>query len=205
MKRTITLLLIAALVFTFAACSDSGESQTTSGSSDSGNETAAGSAEDANPENSSNTTYDVGDFTVFVPEGWEAIPVPDRSDSEKNAANDIMLAKSPVHYDEWEMRWKSEEDKLFYITYLDKENFEKYPESERAYCEEEYANLGGVTDLADVTIGSLTWHGFSVSPLGSDVYILWAESGEGGYITGFNTADLSLEEADVQAILGSLK
>ena len=146
--------------------------------------------------------YNVGDFTVFVPEGWTAIPVPDRDDPSKILTNDIQLAKNAV-YNEASKTWNTENGASFYIVLLPQEDFERVP-SEREY----YAKDFSVTDMEDVTIGSFTWSGFSVSPIGAPVYMMWASKGDGagGYYTSISTAyGMSLEDADLKAILGSLK
>ena len=161
--------------------------------------------EDSNPQadpsaSNSNTTYNVGEFSVFVPEGWQAIPVPDHTDSSKTATNDILLAKG-AEYKETTGSWDYESGPYFYITLLNKDDFAKASTGRDYYVEQ----FGSVKDMEDMKTGSLTWHGFSVNPIGADVYMIWAEKGEGGFYSSISTAyDLSLQDEDVQKILGSL-
>lgn len=161
--------------------------------------------EDSTPQtdpsaSNSNTTYNVGEFSVFVPEGWQAIPVPDHTDSSKTATNDILLAKG-AEYKEATGSWDYESGPYFYITLLNKDDFAKASTGRDYYVEQ----FGSVKDMEDMKTGSLTWHGFSVNPIGADVYMIWAEKGEGGFYSSISTAyDLSLQDEDVQAILGSL-
>ena len=161
--------------------------------------------EDSTPQTdpsagNSNTTFNVGDFSVFVPEGWQAIPVPDHTDSSKTASNDILMAKG-AEYKEASGSWDYENGPYFYVTLLNKDDFAKASTGRDYYVEQ----FGSVKDMDDMTAGSLTWHGFSVNPIGADVYIIWAEKGEGGFYSSVSTAyGLSLQDEDVQAILSSL-
>ena len=86
--------------------------------------------ESTKPQAASNTTYDVGEFSVFVPEGWNAIAVPDHIDSSKTATNDILMAKG-AEYKEASGSWDYENGPYFYITLLGKEDFEKALEYSR--------------------------------------------------------------------------
>lgn len=161
---------------------------------------ASEKAEEPASQSNTNTTYDVGEFSVFVPEGWVAIPVPDYMDSSKTATNDIQLAKG-AEYNEASKMWNTDNGQYFYITLLNKDDFAK-ASTRRDYYVKEY---GSVKDMEDMTTGSLTWHGFSVNPIGADVFIIWAEAGEGGFYSSISTAyDLSLQDDDIQKILCSL-
>ena len=202
MKKIIAWLLLSALAFSLASCTGSQNTENTgerpadavSAETETKKETAAQEL----PEG----YYDVGDFTVFVPEGWTAIPVPDRDDPSKILTNDIQLAKDAL-YNEASKTWNTDGGASFYVTLLPQEDFDRAP-SGREYYEKDFA----VEDMEDRTIGSLTWHGFLVRPIGAPVYMMWAArtDGVGGYYTSVSTAyGMSLEDADLQAILGSLK
>ena len=161
--------------------------------------TEATEATETTPQINENTTYNVGEFSVFVPKGWQAIPVPDHLDQTKTATNDVRLAKGAV-YDEATQTWNADEVINFYITRLNKEDFAKASNQK-----EEYAKDFSVKDMADMKTGSLTWKGFSVNPIGADVYIMTAESGEGGYHVAISTAlGFSLDDPDLQTILASI-
>lgn len=166
--------------------------------------TATEEPEKTPPQATTNTYYDVGEFTVFVPEGWDAIPVPDYTESFDGTdilTNDILLAKEG-EYNAATDEWTYDSGPYFYVTLLNKENYEKVSTS-RDYYVEEY---GSVKDMEDMTTGSLTWHGFSVNPIGADVYIMWTPAGEGGFTTSISTAyGLSLDDPDVQTILSSIE
>ena len=60
------LLLVLALLVSMTACGGGDDSK------DAGKAEKADKKEDAVPEG----TYDVGDFTLVIPDGWTAIPVP---------------------------------------------------------------------------------------------------------------------------------
>lgn len=209
MKKIIAIALALLTAAAFTACSGgnngNNESKSDKGSAAESTTVAETTvemteAESTVPQSTSNTTYNVGEFTVFVPEGWEAIPVPDHLDETKTATNDIMLAKGAV-FNENTMTWNTEEAASFYVTYLGSEDFAKIPD-EKA----DYAKDFSIDEMEDTKIGDHTWHGFSVNPIGAPVYTLWTESGEGGYHISLSTAyGLSLEDKDVQAIIASLK
>lgn len=210
MKKIIALALSALMVMALAACGNAAkedgassgkESSSQAESSQAAETTAAPTeAESTVPQSASGTTYNVGKFSVYVPEGWEAVPVPDHLDTTKTATDDIMLAKGAV-YDEAQGKWNTENVPTFYITYLGKDDYARIPEEKQSY-EKDFA----VKDLDDVKIGDYTWHGFSLNPIGAEVCILWTECGEGGFHTSLSEAyDLTLEDKDVQAALGSLK
>lgn len=201
MKRYITLLLAACMMISLAACSSSNEDNESS--VDNGTlsqiETTEAETEQATSQPDTNTTYNVGEFTVFVPEGWKAVPVTDQNDPSIILTNDIQLVNTALQ--ESADEWDSTEGQSFYVTYLSKEEFEKAPEARASY-EKDFA----VTDMEDMQTGDLTWKGFSVSPIGAPVYMLWAESGNGGFYASISTAyDLSLDDEAVQTMLGSLK
>lgn len=204
MKKPLAILLAVPMLISLAACSNAGGNASKATESSKAETTKAPdtteAAQETVPQSVSNTTYNVGEFTVFVPEGWTAIPVPDHTDSSKTATNDIQLAKGTV-YSEEEKKWKTDDCPNFYITYLGKEDFAKVP-SQKEYDAKDFS----VKDMEDKKIGSLTWQGYSVNPIGADVYIMWAASGDGGYYTSISTAyGLKIEDDDVQKILGSLK
>ena len=206
MKRIIALLLISIFVLALASCSQPANTKPTesAGNQDpaTSQPTESSTAEEPTPEALPDGYYNVGDFTVFVPEGWTAIPVPDRDDSSKILTNDIQLAKDAV-YNEASNTWNTDDGVSFYVTLLPQEDFDRAPERK-----DYYAKDFAVEDMEDLTIGALTWHGFLVRPIGAPVYMMWAakSDGVGGYYTSISTAyDMSLEDADIQAILGSLK
>ena len=192
MKKIVCILFAILIVLSLTACKtifgmDPGSD---------GKEKGAASRPDADG------MYDVGDFTVFIPDGWTTIPVPDSNDPSKILTNDIQLAKGAL-YNETSDTWNTEDGVSFYVTYLLPEDFEGVSGA-RDY----YARNFAVTDMEDLTIGDLTWHGFLVRPIGAPVYMMWAErtDGNGGYYTSISTAyGMSLEDADIRAILGSLK
>lgn len=197
MKKTLALLLIAAVALALASCAQTADPGSVGSTAVTGSNAGTKTTDQA-----LDGYYNVGEFTVFVPEGWVAIPVPDRDDPSKILTNDIQLAKGAL-YNEASNTWNTVDGVSFYVTLLGQEDFDRAPAG-REYYAKDFA----VTDMEDLTIGSLTWHGFSVSPIGAPVYMMWAarSSGAGGYYTSVSTAyGMSLEDADLQAILGSLK
>ena len=190
MKKAVCILFAVLILLSLAAC---------------GNLFGKGAGSDSNKKGAASPSdgmYNVGDFTVFVPDGWVAVPVSDRNDPSKILTNDIQLVKAALD-SEASDTWNAEDGVSFYITYLIPEDFEGVSGA-RDYYAKEYA----VTDMEDLTIGNLTWHGFLVRPIGAPVYMMWAARGDGngGYYTSISTAyGMSLDDADIKAILGSLK
>lgn len=124
----------------------------------------------------------VGSFTVFVPEGWAAVPD-----------------------DETQIRlYKGEADSSTYI------KLQLYPNAQAALppnggCE-------NVQALAECTYGSLVWQGFAgtkATGTGVGTVCYLATRGEGSNFLATlwydeGAAAISPEDADVQAILGGL-
>lgn len=140
-------------------------------------------------------TYDVGNFTVLVPEGWMASPIldmwsdsgdmdPDQINLVKGGTSDFDVYTKPsvqvVHYDPGSMLTPSKD---FYE---------------------------GAEDVEPITTGSLTWEGFRTTDLlGNAMTILWTTAGDGHQyqINAFYQTEqgsYALTDADVQAIFASI-
>ncbi|MBR1864385.1 MAG: hypothetical protein IJ806_09900, partial [Ruminococcus sp.] len=123
-KKIVFAAVISALVLTAAGCGTEDGNTDTDTKPDAKSSAALSETEEPEepegPRSTSNTACDVGEFTVFVPEGWEAIPVPDPIDSSKTAANDILLARG-AEYIPASDHWTYDSGPYFYVTLADKE------------------------------------------------------------------------------------
>lgn len=152
----------------------------------SGGGTTSGGGDSTKPEVKGETT-EVGDFSVLVPEGWLGHAFSNTTNSYqiyKGAKDDSDKWSTPcvqIRY------WKNGDDSM-----LDK--------SKNAYKD--------VKDIDPVTIGDYTWKGFTGTNSDKPVtYLYSVEAGPFGVAvyTEVNGKTISLEDADFQAIMASLK
>lgn len=175
MKKLIALLLTLSILVCFSACG----------------------GEETNPDNISGETYNAGNVSVLVPDGWKAFSVTDMWSEEENATNpdqvnivkggktDLDLLSKPyiqvIHYEPGSMITPSKE---FYQS---------------------------ANDVESITTGSLTWEGFSATGLlDSSMIIMWTTNADGhqfqiNVYDKTNDGTITMKDADVQAILASIK
>lgn len=163
-----------------------------------------GCGEDSKKENDNNgdngkingETYDAGNVSAFVPEGWKAFPVPDVFADEPNTMdpNALRICKGG----------KTDAD-IFTKPYV-QINYYGEDTTLAIPSKDFYDNA---VDLAPVTYGDLTWNGFTADSMGTPIAILWAENGDIQYqlsfFLGTSEETISLEDADVKAIIESVK
>lgn len=163
MKKQLSVLCVAlalvALVVLLASCdskkadaSSSQDAQTSSSASDNQTSTADSTdeSEDSSDDESQNavgTTYDVGEFSVYVPAGWAAIPQNSLDEPGKQSTNEIELCKG-AEYDEASGEWLAAGKPFVLISYLAGDQIDRVPASPSLYDSTE--------DLADMQIGNLT-------------------------------------------------
>lgn len=186
MKKILALVLVLTLLFTLAACGDKEEKKDTDEpktSDNGGNKEIAGE------------TYNVGNFTVLVPEGWMENPVEDMW-SDTGAIDPDMIQIIKDGESEYDILTKA----YVQIDYYGPETDMMAPSSEW---------YDGATDLAPIVTGDITWNGFSAVSGGNNMVTLW--TGEAGghqyqatlWCNGEYT--ISETDADVLAILASVK
>lgn len=142
-------------------------------------------------------TYDAGSVSALVPEGWKAFPVVDAFSDEENATvpdklnvckggeTDLDLFSHPY----------------IQITYFD-------PGTDMMNLSSSWYD--DPVELDPITTGDKTWNGFSAASLGSKLTVLWTGEigGDQFQVTLWTETDngtISLEDADVQAILSSIQ
>lgn len=177
MKKILSALLALTMLLALTACGGSGGG---------GGTTSGGGGDSTKPEVKGETT-EVGDFSVLVPEGWLGHAFSNTTNSYqiyKGAKDDSDKWSTPcvqIRY------WKNGDDSM-----LDK--------SKNAYKD--------VKDIDPVTIGDYTWKGFTGTNSDKPVtYLYSVEAGPFGVAiyTEVNGKTISLEDADFQAIMASLK
>lgn len=183
MKKLLALLLVIVMCATmFAAC----------GSNEDGKDAGGDQQGEIKGE-----TYDTGDLSVLVPEGWTAIPVADLWAEEEGATDPttVRLCKGG----------STEMDLLSYpslqIHYYDENTYMSEPSTQW---------YDDPADLDPLTLGGKTWKGFSASSFGDQLIILWTgeQAGDQYDVTIWpekSEGSFSLEDADVQAIIASIQ
>lgn len=198
MKKTLALLIALLLILPLAACSNSSEgSETVIDDNNSQTETKTAEVTEVETDipQTGSEVYDVGDFTVYVPAGWAAIPQIDYNNPEQTATNDIQLCKG-AEYDEELKAWKIANKPT--VTVFESTDIDKIPGTKSMWGDE-------TEDLEEVQIGMYTWQGFSYEYLGSDGVVIWTINGDYGYnINARFNYELNLDDADVRAIIESL-
>lgn len=136
--------------------------------------------------------YDAGNVSVFVPEGWLAIPVDDMwaEDGAKDP-DQLQLCKGA------ESEWDILTCPMVQVVYFGPDTDMMKPSSQW---------YDDPADLEPITAGETTWEGFTATSLDKPMAILWhGEAGADQYqVTLWLEADegsISVEDADVLAIL----
>lgn len=194
MKKIIAMLLALSMMTAFTACGGdkdkepAGDQSSTAEKADAGTDSGEISGE----------TFDAGNVNVMVPGGWKAFPVSDVFSEEENATdpNAIQIAKGAES--EWD---------LFSKPYLDIDFYDAETSGLITPDKEWYDNA---VDISPVTTGDLTWEGFTAVSFEVPMTIIWTTDSEGNQYqvtvwTEMSDGTISLDDADVQAILASLK
>ena len=140
-------------------------------------------------------TFDGGNISALVPDGWMGFHGTDYFDEYEEGydPNVIQIAKGAKS--EWDLLTKP----YIMIGYYGPDNPMMTPMKE---LYEETA------DLEPITIGNYTWNRFTGESIGTPIAILWTgEEGAGQIqltICLENGDKISLEDADVQAIIASI-
>ena len=180
MKKIAALLLALAMVLCLVACGEKAPEAP------------------ATPDEVKGKTHDTGAFTVLIPEGWLEVPVKDMWSDDADAIDPSVLQILKGGKSEWD---------LFTKPYIQINHYG--PDTEMM---EPWKDLyDGAEDLADFTTGSLTWKGFSAKDLlGNDMIVLWTAGDAAGnqytlnIVPKTDDGEISLQDADVLALLGSL-
>lgn len=186
-KMNMFLFTVVLLTAILAGCSG-GSSGGSSGSS-------SGGSSATDPANITGETFDGGNVSALVPDGWMGFHGTDYFDEYEEGYNPnvIQICKGA------ESEWDQLSTPYVMISYYGPDN--PMFEPSKDFYEEG-------ADLEPVTLGDYTWKGFTAKSLDTPIAILW--TGEEGSdqlqltICLENGSKISLEDADVQAIIASI-
>lgn len=155
---------------------------------------ACGGKEAKTPDEVKGKTYDTGKFTVLVPDGWLAVPAKDMFNNYDgdNDPTTVYICKGA----------KNEMDMLNtpYITLLYHEDGVASTDMRDFYED--------AKDIDAITTGDYTWEGYEAKSSGVPVVILNTKK-PNVFDVNLNVEmdgkKISVKDADVQAILASLK
>ena len=147
------------------------------------------------PEDVKGETFDGGNISALVPDGWMGFHGVDFFDEYEEGydPNVIQIYKGA------KSEWDQFSTPYVMISYYGPDN--PMFEPSKDFYEEG-------ADLEPVTLGDYTWKGFTAKSLDTPIAILWTgEEGEGQIqlmICLENGDKISLDDADVQAIIASI-
>ena len=147
------------------------------------------------PADITGETFDGGNISALVPDGWMGFHGADYFEeyAEGYDPNVIQIAKGAKS--EWDLFSKP----YIMISYFGSDNPMMEPTKE--FYEE-------AADIEPITIGNYTWNGFTGKSIGTPIAVLWTgeEAADQIQITMCleNGDKISLEDADVQAIIASI-
>ena len=176
MKKLITLLLtVVSLTVILAGCS--------------------GGPAPTDPADVKGKTFGDGNISALVPDGWMGFHGMDYFDEYEEGYDPNVIQICKGAKTDWDLLSKP----YIMVTYFSPDN--PMYEPSKDYYEEG-------ADLEPFTTGSYTWKGFTAKSLDTPIAILW--TGEEGadqlqiMICLENKDKISLDDADVQAILASI-
>ena len=188
MKKLIALLLALSMVVCFAACGGNENNEQKNDGPNAGNKEPAAEI--------TGETYDAGNVSVLVPDGWKAFPVSDMWSDEENATDPDQVNVVKGGETDFDLLTKP---------YIQIVHYE--PGGMVTPSKEYYENAA---DVESITAGGLTWEGFSGEGLlGDTLIVMWTTNADGHQfqLNIFNktdAAEFALTDADVLAILGSI-
>ncbi|MBR6825748.1 MAG: hypothetical protein IKM59_04290 [Oscillospiraceae bacterium] len=189
MKKLFALLLVLVMMLTLVACG--GDKEPTNDNDN--KETTA--AKDDNKE-ITGETFNAGNFSALVPEGWMEVVVKDMWADDPNAVDPDKLQIIKDGTSEFDILTKA----YVQIDYYGPETDMMAPSSEW---------YEGAADLEPVVAGGYTWKGFSAVSGGNPMTVLY--TGEAGgpqfqaTLWSNGSSTISATDADVLAILESVK
>ena len=141
--------------------------------------------------------YDVGEFKVTVPEGWQTISITDPFSEERPVKTDCIFLRKGGKSD-----WKAFEKPYIRIEFS--KTAPQIPNRE-LFC--------NIETLEPFKLGDLTWNGYTADEYHGKAHIgrfadMWAECGEHSFkaFVWFESGgnSIKLSDPDVQMILASL-
>lgn len=200
-KKVIALLLALVLCTAMlVGCAGDKEDKTDEGKNNTSDVTDEGknNTTDEGKNNTSNETakgetYDAGNVSVLVPDGWKAFPVTDAFEEYDGEYDPTAVQVCKGGEEEWDIFTKP----YMQINY--------YPDNSMYVSSDWYDN---VVELEPMQIGGYTWNGFTGTSLDYPMAVLYTDGDVQIQvsITLENTdGKISLDDADVQAIIASIQ
>jgi len=197
MKVCFILLALALCLTAFAACGESKDNDATSALSNANTNSSANST--ANSSESSEPkgeVFDVGQFSVFVPNGWKAFPNTDIHADDPTTKSDHSVYVTKGATNEAHMLTNP----YVKLDYGDEDLYLMAPPKDF------YEN---VKDLEPITLGGLTWEGFTGESMGYFYTFLYIDQGDDQYMVTIQMGDgdnaISIEDEAVKEIIASIK
>ena len=154
-----------------------------------------GSSEASDPAEVKGEVFDAGEVSALVPEGWMAIPGSDLFDEYEGDTNPFSFSIYKGAKSEWDM---------FSCPGL---TISFYPADEEFYSAKDWYDE--VQDLDPITMDNYTWTGYTGKSLDTPITVLEAKDGDNDFqvslTTEMDNKTISLEDADVQAIIASIQ
>jgi len=198
-KKTISLLLVLVLAFSLIACKkdDDQKSPETKAEEQVKTEEKIEAEEETESEAKIDETADVSagkfeneEFSIAVPEGWNAMPMYDQD--EKEVSDQIILVKGS------DDPFAALNFPMITVSYGGPDN-NKLPVDKDFYEEAE--------DLESLELGGKTWEGYTAMSFGSPMTYLFATDNDRTYQISIMTdqpeGSISLEDSDVIEIIES--
>ena len=150
----------------------------------------------ANPASIKGETFDGGNISALVPDGWMGFHGVDYFEEYEEGYNPNVIQIAKGAESEWDVLFTP----YIMINYYAPDNPMMEP------MKELYED---VSDLEPVTIGDYTWNGFTGTSIDTPIAVLWTgEQGSGQILVTLcleNGDKISLKDADVQAIIASIQ
>ena len=146
----------------------------------------------ATPEEVKGETYDAGEFTVLVPDGWKEFPVSDTLDEYDGDYDPTALQICKGGDSEWD---------LFSKPYV---QINYYPDNTMYTDMKDFYD--DTADLEPIQAGGYTWNGFTGTSLDTPIAVIWTTGDVQLQVTMSLGEDdpITATDADVLAILGSI-
>ena len=138
-------------------------------------------------------TYDAGNVSVLVPNGWKAFPVSDMFDDYDGENDPTAVQVCKGGETEWDVFTKP----YMQINY--------YPDNTMYVSSDWYEN---VVDLEPMQLGGYTWKGFTCTSLDYPTAILYTDGDvqiQVSITLENENEKISLDDVDVQAIIASIQ
>lgn len=195
MKKLAYILLALTLLLSLAACG--GKTETPNEPNQTAQTPGGEAANTPAPEapSTKGEFYDTDNFKVLIPEGWKAFPQHDVFNDDPDAMNPNILQICKGATSDFDLFSKP----LITVNYAGKSTTMMAP-SKSFY--------DNVEDMADVTTGDHTWSAYSCESMGQKMYLLFEDQGviqfQAAVAYETSGGSISLDDADVQAILASI-